>query len=153
MRAKRKGNHSLIYFWKQRKEKKRMHFSFLCLVCKEKGNQKKNMSFYLYACMNAKYEKKVMGKNVKLVHKQLSTWGPLIFIPLLHSKFARFGQIAKCGSYRKLFHWLSLLPFNQIEEYTNSLLISLLFLSFLLFPNIVLEISLALQNFCNQVIT
>ena len=43
-------------------------------------------------------KKKVMGKNIKLVHKYLSTWGPLIFIPLLHSKFARFGKIAKCGS-------------------------------------------------------
>ena len=46
-----------------------MHFSFLSLVCKEKGNQKKNMSFYFYARMNAKFEKKIMGKNVKLVNK------------------------------------------------------------------------------------
>ena len=72
------------------REKKRKECTSLSFVqfAKEKGNQKKNMSFYFYARMNAKFEKKIMGKNVKLVHKQLSTWGPLIFIPLLDSEFA-----------------------------------------------------------------
>ena len=32
---------------KRRKEKKRIHFYFICLVCNKKGNEKKNVCFFL----------------------------------------------------------------------------------------------------------
>ena len=48
-RKEKKTNISFMFGNRERrgKEKKRIHFYFICLVCNKKGNKKKNVCFFL----------------------------------------------------------------------------------------------------------
>ena len=48
-RKEKKTNISFMFGNRERrrKEKKRIHFYFICLVCNKKGNEKKNVCFFL----------------------------------------------------------------------------------------------------------
>ena len=65
---------------RRRKEKRKMHFSFLCLICNKKGNQKKIYVFFLLLCPY-KCERfiKFMGKYVTLCYIMLFIWALFFF--------------------------------------------------------------------------
>ena len=53
---------------RRRKEKRKMHFSFFCLICNKKGNQKKIYVFSLLCPYKCEKCIKVMGKYVNLCY-------------------------------------------------------------------------------------
>ena len=114
---------------RRRKEKRKMHFSFFCLICNKKGNQKKIYVFSLLCPYKCEKCIKVMGKYVNLCYIMLFMWAHFFLEPLYPFKSAQIGWIANLWAQGKWF-----LPFfffhgNQTEEKTTFPIISLFFLS------------------------
>ena len=119
---------------RRRKEKRKMHFSFLCLICNKKGNQKKIYVFFLLLCPY-KCERfiKFMGKYVTLCYIMLFIWALFFFVffwnHCIPSNLPKLGGLQICEPKGNGFCPFIFFHDNQTKEKTTFLIISLFFLS------------------------
>ena len=109
-----------------------MHFSFLSLICKKIGNQKKIYVSLLLCPYKCERCIKVMGKYVTLCYIMLFMWVHIFFFFLNHfipSNIPKLGGLQICEPKGNGFCLFVFIHGNQTEEKTTILIISLFFLS------------------------